>query len=252
MSTTGAPADVTASDITPDPATGGTAFTLHLPEGDRRVFCPLPGKVNVQNASVAVLVARAAGIDLDVVLDSIAHAAQVPGRMETIPSATPNLDPLVIVDYAHTAEALDAILPTARDLTRGRLHLVFGTDGDRDATKRPDVGRAGARGADVLWVTDENPRTEPAHIMRDQLLEGIRDVRGDLADVTEVTTCRRDAIRAAIMSAEADDTVIITGKGAEEIQEIDYCMHPFKDQDVARECLAGRALRRALTAKLSR
>lgn len=245
VSTTGDNADVSVRDIEGDAERGGTWFTL----GDQRLYCPLPGLVNVQNAAVAALVAAAAGIDDATIAAALAAAPQVAGRMESIPSPTPALDPLVIVDFAHTPEALDAILPTVAALTAGRLHLVFGTDGDRDATKRPDVGRAGARGADVLWVTDENPRTEPAHVMRDQLLEGIRDVRPTLEGVSVIETSRRDAIRQAILAAEPADTVLITGKGSEAIQEIDYCMHPFSDQDVARQCLEGRARRRALTGR---
>ncbi|MDO4612661.1 MAG: UDP-N-acetylmuramoyl-L-alanyl-D-glutamate--2,6-diaminopimelate ligase [Actinomycetaceae bacterium] len=250
VSTTGADADVRAVDIKADPLSGGTHFRL-VGEGiSQEMFCPLPGLVNVQNLSVAALVATQAGLDLVEVAQALAHASQVPGRMETIPSDTPQEDPLIIVDYAHTPEALDAILHTARELTRGQLHIVFGTDGDRDASKRPGVGRAAARGADLLWVTDENPRTEPPHVMREQLLEGIDTVRPNREGVTVIETSRRDAIRQAIMSAAPDDTVIITGKGAEEIQEIDYCTHPFRDQDVARECLEGRARRRALHQKI--
>lgn len=250
VSTNGTPAQVQATGMRPDPDTGATTFTLRLEDSEVTLTCPLPGAVNVQNACVAALVAREAGLPLDVIVDALENAPQVSGRMETIPSQTPEEDPLVIVDFAHTAEALESVLGTARALTRGKLHIVFGTDGDRDASKRADVGRAAANGADILWVTDENPRTEAPEIMRRQLFEGISQVRADLSDVTEITTCRRDAIRTAIMAAGPDDTVIITGKGGEEVQEVYYCMHPFKDQEVARECLAGRAYRRALTQKL--
>lgn len=247
VSTSGRAADALVENVRVDPDTGGTHFVIREGDDTWALFCPLPGLVNVQNSAVAALVARAAGISRAAIADALAHAPQVPGRMEAVTGADPDNDPLVIVDYAHTPEALEAILATARTLTRGRLHLVFGTDGDRDATKRPDVGRAGANGADVVWVTDENPRTEPAHIMREQLLDGIRRVRPDLRDVTVVETCRRDAIREAILAADPTDTVIITGKGAEEAQEISYCMHPFSDQAVARECLEGRDRRRRLT-----
>ncbi|MBD3689042.1 UDP-N-acetylmuramoyl-L-alanyl-D-glutamate--2,6-diaminopimelate ligase [Nanchangia anserum] len=249
VSTAGEDADWQVADARVDSRTGGTCFTLRGEGSDWGLSCPLPGDVNVQNSAVAALVARQAGIDPDQIARALAGAPQVPGRMEAIGSDSPD-DPLVIVDYAHTPEALDAVLETARGLSSGKLHVVFGTDGDRDATKRPDVGRAAARGADVLWVTDENPRTEPAHVMRSQLLEGICDERPSLEGVTVVETSRRDAIREAIMAAAADDTVIITGKGAEAYQEINYCFHPFSDQAVARECLEGRAHRRALTARL--
>lgn len=98
--------------------------------------------------------------------------------------------------------------------------MVFGTDGDRDATKRVPLAKVAAKEADMLWVTDENPRTENAESIRAQLLSGIKEERPEMENVCEVTTCRRDAIRKAILAAGLDDTVIITGKGAEPYQEL--------------------------------
>ena len=124
-----------------------------------------------------------------------------------------------------------------QEFTPGKLHLVFGTDGDRDATKRVPLAKVAAKEADVLWVTDENPRTENAESIRAQLLSGIKEVRPGMEKVCEVTTCRRDAIRKAILAAGLDDTVIITGKGAEPYQEIEGVFHAFNDTPVAQDCL---------------
>lgn len=235
-----AAADWVATDIAPNAASGGTDFRLSGPDGASvAVYCPIPGLVNVQNSALALVMAHAAGVALERAAASIAACTGVPGRMEAIGQRGEDA-PLVIVDYAHTPEAVAAVTETVRAFTPGRIHIVFGTDGDRDPSKRPDVGRAAAAGADVLWVTDENPRTEDAVAIRAQLYQGIRTVRADLHDVTEVTTCRRDAVRRAILAASPSDTVLITGKGAERTQEIDHCFHPYRDQDVAREALAGR------------
>ena len=149
----------------------------------------------------------------------------------------PGAQPLVIVDFAHTPEGLDWTLKSVRELTRGKLVLVFGTDGDRDATKREPLAEIAAQLADVLWVTDENPRTEDASSIRQQLLNGIRRVRPDFHDVTEVTTCRRDAVRQAILAADAGDIVVISGKGAEWYQDIQGIKHVYNDVPVAREVL---------------
>ena len=230
-------ADWHVSDIHPDPQTAQTVFSLTDPAGHtHQVHSPVLGEVNVQNCAVAIAAATAVGADSDQAVTALERAPQVPGRMEKI---NPDCDdqPLVIVDYAHTPEALEWILKDARELAGGRVVLVFGTDGDRDASKRIPLAEVAARHADVLWVTDENPRTEDAAAIRAELMEGIRNVRPDLTNVTEVTTCRRDAVRCAIQDASANDIVLITGKGAEWYQEIDHVYHRYNDVPVAREVL---------------
>lgn len=225
-------------DITPDQTIGRTVFTLVAPDGiGHRVAMPILGEVNVQNTAVAIVSAVTLGIDLDDVIASIEDAPQIPGRMEKV-NPTPGPQPLVIVDYAHTPEALEWTLRSTRELTPGKVVIVFGTDGDRDATKREHLAEIAAREADVLWVTDENPRTEDPQSIRDYLLRGIASVRPDMEDVTEVTTCRRDAVRRAILAANPGDTVIITGKGAEWYQEIQGIHHRYNDVPVAAEVLA--------------
>lgn len=233
------PADWHVRNIHPDMEAGCMVFTLVSPDGEEhRVIMPIMGEVNVQNTAVAVVCAVEAGIEMADVLHAVEHAEQIPGRMEKI-NPQPHNQPLVIVDYAHTPEALEWTLRSTRELTPGKLHIVFGTDGDRDPTKREVMARIAAEQADVLWITDENPRTENAQSIRDQLLAGARLVRPDLEDVTEIKTCRRDAVRKAILNAQPGDTVIITGKGAEWYQDIDGIKHEYNDAPVSREVLHG-------------
>ena len=232
-------ADWQVRDVTPDQTIGRTVFTLVDPSGTgHRVAMPILGEVNIQNTAVAIVSAVSLGIDLADVISAIEDAPQIPGRMEKV-NPTPGGQPLVIVDYAHTPEALEWTLRSTRELTSGRVVIVFGTDGDRDATKREHLAQIAAREADVLWVTDENPRTEVPQEIRNYLLRGIASVRPGMEDVTEVTTCRRDAVRRAILAAEPGDTVIITGKGAEWYQEIQGIHHRYNDVPVAAEVLAG-------------
>lgn len=235
---TDAPAQWMVRDTHPDLHIGRLVFTLVDPDGHgHRVEMPILGEVNVQNTAVAIVCAVQLGYDVDDVIAAVKRADQVPARMEKI-NPEPGNQPLVIVDYAHTPEALEWTLRSTRVLTVGRLVIVFGTDGDRDASKREELAAIAAREADVLWVTDENPRTEDPQSIRDYLLRGIASVRPHMEDVIEVTTCRRDAVRKAILAAQPGDTVIITGKGAEWYQDIDGIKHEYNDVPVAREVLA--------------
>ncbi|WP_022867810.1 UDP-N-acetylmuramoyl-L-alanyl-D-glutamate--2,6-diaminopimelate ligase [Schaalia vaccimaxillae] len=230
-------ADWQVRDTHPDQRISRTVFTLIDPDGGRhRVAMPLLGQVNVQNTAVAIVSAVQLGYEVNEVITSVENAEQIPGRMQKInPEATDQ--PLVIVDYAHTPEALEWTLRSTRELTRGRLIIVFGTDGDRDASKREGLAQVAAQEADILWVTDENPRTEDPQEIRDYLMRGIANVRPDLHDVTEVKTSRRDATRMAIQAAQAGDTVILTGKGPEWYQEVMGVKHAYDDAAVAAEVL---------------
>lgn len=230
-------ADWTVRNVHPDQGLGKIVFELVDPEGVAHpVAMPILGEVNVQNTAVAIVSALSLGYDTDEVIAALERAEQIPGRMQKI-NPEPRNQPLVIVDYAHTPEALEWTLRSTRDLTVGKLVIVFGTDGDRDASKREVIAGIAAREADVLWVTDENPRTEDPQSIRDYLMRGIKSVRPDLNDVTEVTTCRRDAVRKAILAAQPGDTVIITGKGSEWYQDIEGIKHEYNDVPVAREVL---------------
>lgn len=232
------PADWTVTSTRPDLKSGRLFFTLRDPQGTEHVVpMPILGEVNVQNTAVAIVCAAQLGIPMDKILHAIEHAEQVPYRMQKM-NPVPQGQPLVIVDYAHTPEALEWTLRSTQTITSGKLYIVFGSDGDRDPIKRPILGRIAAQVADVLFVTDENPRTEDAQSIRNEVLAGVREVRPDLHDVVEVTTCRRDAVRRAILTAQYGDTVIITGKGPEWYQDIGGIKHEYNDAPVSMEVLS--------------
>ena len=226
---------VVAADVGLDGV--GSTFTLRGPDGrEHTAASPLPGLVNVSNAALAIVVAHAAGVDLDVAIAAVAGAHAVPGRMERVVERAPGR-PLAIVDYAHTPDALVLALEAVRPITPGRLVIVFGSDGDRDRGKRPIMGQIAARLADVLVVTDENPRSEDPGEIRAAILAGVREVRPDLADVREVTP-RSEAVRHGLAIAGEGDTVIVTGKGHEPTQEIAGVFHRYNDRDVFLQAVA--------------
>lgn len=213
----------------------GSTFALRTPDGSvHTAYSPLPGIVNITNAATAIAAAVAAGVELEAAIAAIRLAPMVPGRMERVIDRGHGL-PLCIVDYAHTPEALEYALGAVRPITPGTLAIVFGSDGDRDQEKRPELGEVAARLADVLFVTDENPRSEEPAAIRSAVLAGVQSIRPDLDRVTEVTTSRADALRQAVAMFGEGDTVIVTGKGHELTQEIAGVFHEYNDGDVYRE-----------------
>lgn len=215
----------------------GSTFTLRGPDGARHsAASPLPGLVNVSNAALAIVLAHRAGVELPDAIDAVGHAHEIPGRMERVIERAPGR-PLCLVDYAHTPDALVLALQAVRPITPGRLVIVFGSDGDRDRGKRPLMGQIAAHLADVLVVTDENPRSEPPEAIRAAILDGVREIRPDLAGVHEATS-RAQAIHDAYDLATDQDTIIITGKGHEPTQEIAGVFHRYNDRDVLRAALA--------------
>lgn len=233
-------ADWVVSDVRVGLDGVASTFTLAGPAGvDVEASCPLPGRVNVSNAALAVVMAYRAGIPLDSAVAAVAGMTGVPGRMERVGERGGGR-PLAIVDYAHTPDALELALDAVRPVTPGRLILVFGSDGDRDQGKRPIMGAIGARLADVVIVTDENPRSEDPAAIRAQILEGVKEVRGaGLADVQEADS-RVDALRRAVELAEEADTIIVTGKGHEPTQEIAGVFYRYNDRPALRDALAQR------------
>ncbi|MGY2875293.1 UDP-N-acetylmuramoyl-L-alanyl-D-glutamate--2,6-diaminopimelate ligase [Marmoricola sp. URHA0025 HA25] len=237
FSPTGADADWRAENVELRP--DGSRFTVVSREGDRfDAGVPLTGAFNVANALCAVALAAEAGFDPGPVARAIARSHGVPGRLERVDAGQPFL---AVVDYAHKPDALEATLAALRPLTAGRLLLVVGAGGDRDTGKRPVMGAIGARFADVLVVTDDNPRSEDPSAIRAAVLAGARDVPEDeRAEVLEVGS-RREAIRRAVGLAAEGDTVLVAGKGHETGQEIggpdDRVVHPFDDRDEVRAAL---------------
>lgn len=225
----GGSADVRATHLRLD--AHGTSFTLHAEGEERDVRMPLVGRYNVENALAAVAVALAAGIDLDDVVDGLAEAPPVPGRLEPVVSRPFS----VIIDFAHTPAALEGALTALRPLTEGRLIVVFGAGGDRDRTKRGPMARVAARLADVVVLTSDNPRTEDP--------EGIID---DLAAAIEGTEYlrhadRREAIRMALEEARPGDTVLLAGKGHETYQVLGTVKEPFEERAIVQDMLARRS-----------
>ena len=231
FSPSGAEADWRAEHVSLE--TVGSGFTVVTPNGERiPTWVSLAGVFNVANALCAIALAGEAGLDPRQVADGIARSGGVPGRLEQVDAGQ---DFLAIVDYAHKPDAVEAALAALRTLTEGRLILVIGAGGDRDSGKRPLMGEIGARLADVLVVTDDNPRTEDPAAIRAAVLTGAGEITGG-AEVLEIGD-RRTAIRRAVGMARAGDTVVIAGKGHETGQEIDGVVHPFDDRDEVRAAL---------------
>ena len=224
------PADWTVSDV--ELGADGSRFTVHGPDGVRvAASVPLPGDFNVANALAAIAAAAAAGFDPQAVADGLGASGGVPGRLERVPTGR---DLTVVVDYAHKPDAVEAVLHTLRPVTRGRLVIVIGAGGDRDTGKRPVMGEIAARLADLVVVTDDNPRSEDPAAIRAEVLAGTRGGRAEVVEIGD----RRAAIAAAIDGAGPGDVVVVAGKGHETGQEVDGVVHPFDDREVVREVLA--------------
>lgn len=213
----------------------GTRFTAHTPLGSVEIQSALVGEHNVSNLLAGIGVAMTGGLSLDAIQEGISGLRPVPGRFEHVEAGQ---DFSVIVDYAHTEDALGRLLAAARRLGRGRILTVFGCGGDRDRGKRPKMGRVAATHSDVVFLTSDNPRTEdPAAILRD-IERGVLDLPASQRGAFHVIPDRREAIRLAVGEARAGDMVLIAGKGHEDEQIIGQTRHPFDDRNVAREMLA--------------
>jgi UDP-N-acetylmuramoyl-L-alanyl-D-glutamate--2,6-diaminopimelate ligase len=226
-----------AAEVRDEPG-GGTSFRVIGPGIDLRTGCAIPGRYNVANAVLALALLAEVGIDAEAVAPAIARAS-VPGRMERVEGGQPFL---AVVDYSHKPAAVAGALAALRPLTHGRLIVVLGCGGDRDRGKRPHMGEIAARGADLLVVTDDNPRSEDPAAIRKAMLAGALAVPlGERGEVIEVGD-RAGAVAAAVAVAGPGDTVLVAGKGHETGQEIDGVVHPFDDRLVLAEAIrAGRS-----------
>jgi UDP-N-acetylmuramoyl-L-alanyl-D-glutamate--2,6-diaminopimelate ligase len=209
----------------------GSRFNVHGPDGEATcLITPLPGRFNVYNVLGALAAVCALGVPLDVAADAIETAGHVPGRFQPVDAGQ---DFAVLVDYAHTPDSLENVLRAARQLTEGRVHVVFGCGGDRDRGKRPMMGEIARRLADRVIVTSDNPRSEDPEAIIQEILAGTGPGVEHDAD-------RRSAIAAAIAGAAPGDVVVIAGKGHEQGQEFEAGRKiPFDDVTVAREALQG-------------
>jgi UDP-N-acetylmuramyl-tripeptide synthetase len=214
-------------------ALDGIRMTVDTPRGRLTLRSALIGEHNVMNLLGAVATGLALGLAPDVIARALAGVRAVPGRFEQVRAGQAAL---VVVDYAHTPDALERVLATARKITRGRLGVVFGCGGDRDRGKRPIMGEIAARLADRVWVTSDNPRSERPEAIIDEIVVGVAGVAGG-ADRAVREADRRRAIRAALGWAGADDTVVIAGKGHETYQIVGADVLEFDDRAVARAVL---------------
>lgn len=225
-------ADVRAEDVSF--GSGRMEWTLRTPTGSARVDLPLLGLFNVSNALGAAAVLWSLGWDEASIAEGLASLPQVPGRLERVP--TPRGAPTVLIDFAHTPDALERALGAVRPLVKGELVAVFGAGGDRDRGKRPEMGRVAATLADRSVVTSDNPRTEDPESILDDIERGMgRAPRRRILD-------RREAIRFAVESASADDLVLLAGKGHETYQIWGTEKRPFDEREIVAELFAGKAL----------
>ena len=220
-----ADADLQATDTRLEAT--GSRFTLVWGAQEARVESPLLGGFNVENSLAAAAVALSAGISLQEVAAGLGDAPPVDGRLEPVVD-----EPVpVIIDFAHTPDALRRVLETMRPLVPGRLIVVFGAGGDRDRQKRPAMGLIVAELADLALVTSDNPRTEDPESIIDDILAGMGEAH------CERIPDRREAIARALEVAEPDDVVILAGKGHERYQVVGSEQLPFDEREVVREYL---------------
>jgi UDP-N-acetylmuramoyl-L-alanyl-D-glutamate--2,6-diaminopimelate ligase len=228
---------VTTYGFGPDADVRASALELHahgstFEVDGHRFTLRLPARFNVQNALAALAVARAFGVDDAVSAQALAAFERVAGRMEHLEGGGVH----VLVDYAHTPDALDLVLRAARETATGALVAVFGCGGDRDRGKRPEMGRIASELADKTFVTSDNPRNEEPQAIVDEIVAGIGDTSGVRIEVD-----RRTAIRRAIAEAAPGDVVVIAGKGHETYQIVGSAVQHFDDRDEVRAALARRA-----------
>jgi len=216
----------------------GIRMNVRTPVGHLDIASPLVGEHNVENLLAATGVGIALGMEPALIARALGSVGSVPGRFERVEAGQPFL---VVVDYAHTPDALERTLETARKLRGpgGRLAVVFGCGGDRDRGKRPLMGGIAARLADRVWVTSDNPRSEPPEAIIADIVAGIPG--GIALDRHETIPDRKAAIQRALTWAGAGDVVVIAGKGHETYQIIGSDVLPFDDRAQARAALAGRA-----------
>jgi UDP-N-acetylmuramoyl-L-alanyl-D-glutamate--2,6-diaminopimelate ligase len=237
-----------AADVRPGPLTftlDGLAFEIRTPRGTLHVRSPLVGRPNAYNILAAAATAMAIDLPFSAIEAGIGRLENVPGRFQVVSDASD--DVRVIVDYAHTDDALKNLLETARPLATGRVVTVFGCGGDRDRTKRPLMGAVAARLSDLVIVTSDNPRSEDPERIIDEIRRGIvmpadrLVAKGQQKGTPSLAIVdRREAIEKAIKDARRGDLVLIAGKGHEKYQVIGDRTLPFDDVDVARAALARR------------
>jgi UDP-N-acetylmuramoyl-L-alanyl-D-glutamate--2,6-diaminopimelate ligase len=242
-----------AADVRPGPlalSLDGLAFDVRTPRGTLHIRSPLVGRPNAYNILAAVATAMALDVPFSAIENGVRQLANVPGRFQVV--SDPADDVRVVVDYAHTDDALKNLLETARPLAAGRVITVFGCGGDRDRSKRPLMGAVAARLSDLVIVTSDNPRSEDPDQIIDEVKRGIvmpadrtppNAPRPPASTAFLAISDRRAAIDRAVRDARPGDLVLIAGKGHEKYQVIGDRTLPFDDVEVARAALARRRAR---------
>jgi UDP-N-acetylmuramoyl-L-alanyl-D-glutamate--2,6-diaminopimelate ligase len=208
---------------------GGISLEVETPRGTLEIESPLRGRFNVENLLCAISLALLADLPDDAIVEGAASVGAPPGRFEPVDADQPFS---VIVDYAHTPTGIEAVLRSARAVAGGSVICVFGAGGDRDRAKRPLMGAAAEAGADRVFVTSDNPRSEDPLAILGDIIAGLK-----LPARVTVEPDRRAAIAMALAEAGPGDVVVICGKGHEQGQEVAGVVHPFDDRAVARELL---------------
>lgn len=212
---------------------GSLALAVRGPWGSGDLRSALTGRFNASNVLATLAVLCLQDVPLATAMDAVSAVHPVAGRMETFGGGG---KPTVVVDYAHTPDALEQALRALRPGCRGRLHCVFGCGGDRDRGKRPQMGKVAAALSDHVVVTSDNPRSESPEAIIDEILEGIPGT-----SVIDVVPDRAEAIRLAVESAAVEDVILIAGKGHETYQEIQGRRYPFSDRELVRRLLEERS-----------
>jgi len=226
-------ADYRARDVAV--TSGGSNFILHTPDGRTEVNMQLIGRHNIENAlAAAALVGEAFGLSVHQIAMGLKDAQGAPGRLQAVRAGQPFA---VLVDYAHTDDALENVLTALRPLTRGKLRVLFGCGGDRDRTKRPRMAKTAEKLADAIYVTSDNPRTEEPRSILNEVVSGL-SARGKAEAVVEID--RAEAIRQILSDAEPNDVVLIAGKGHENYQIIGTEKRHFDDVEEAENALKQR------------
>lgn len=206
-----------------------TSFDLVTPMGTRTVTFNLPGRFNLINALAAAAAGLACGVDLDDVVNGLEAAQPIPGRFNIVRAGQPFA---VYVDFAHTPDAIGRLCQSMREITQGKMLLLFGCGGNRDRGKRPLMGKAATSNADFTVVTSDNPRDEVPKAIIEEIKTGLT------GNSYEIHVDRREAIGAILRKAQPGDAVILAGKGAEKYQEIKGVRYPFDDITEAKTALA--------------
>ena len=226
-----AEADITAQD--PQFSLAGMRFNLRTPAGNRDFHSPLVGPPHIYNTLAAVASGLALEYSLNIITSALEKCTGAPGRFERVPH---DGDFAVVVDYAHSDDALLNVLRTAREVTQGRIITVFGCGGDRDGSKRAPMGEAAGSLSDVVILTSDNPRTEDPEKILAEVEVGLQKSGKPYRKLAD----RREAIHQAISEARSNDLVLIAGKGHEDYQIIGREVFHFDDKEIAREALEAR------------